>query len=113
MWELTLILENKRKVIARFLNEETLMRCGYKHLSVRSEARTLAMLSETRLISLLRIGKINDLESAYLEVLTALNKVDPMLTIYSQIEKRNISRKDFENEVQELRKLYVNAQRPS
>lgn len=81
---------------------EQVIKEAYDQLSIRTEPRTLALLNETRLIAHYRREGSAALASVYRELMTALNAVDPTITVYSQLDKRNIPWDQFQEEVRTL-----------
>lgn len=71
---------------------------------VRSEPRNSANLAQAILIIRLRLAGITDdrVRDAYARVQQTLSGVEEELTIFSQIQKRNLLRKDFEAELSRL-----------
>lgn len=70
--------------------------------SVRTEPRSLALLHETSLIALSKQRTPREWESTYRALKEALAKVDASLTLYSQREKYNVPRDEFDREVEAL-----------
>jgi hypothetical protein len=72
--------------------------------SIRTEARSLALLHETALIALLsqQNERVTESESSYRALKEALGKVDASLSLYSQQEKRNVARDEYDDEVEAL-----------
>jgi hypothetical protein len=75
--------------------------------SVRTEPRSLALLHETALIALLHQERAVEWQSTFRSLNEALGKVDASLTLYSQQEKRNVQRTEFEREVVTLQENLI------
>jgi hypothetical protein len=70
-----------------------------EQLSRRLEPRSLTLLHVTRLISEIRQGKdIAEVDGTFRDLLTALTTVDRGMTVYSQLQRHNISWEDFKDE---------------
>lgn len=69
----------------------------------REEPRTKVLARTTELICCLRVPKLNrEAPSIRSLVLQDLGRVDERLTVYSQIQKRNVTKAEFQDDLDEL-----------
>jgi len=69
----------------------------------REEPRTKVLARTTELICCIRLQKPNDEKTGiYSQVIEALGRVDDRLTVYSQIQKRNVTKPEFMEDLEEL-----------
>ena len=95
---------------ARVLQEST------NELGTRTEPRTLVLLEETRMIAQFRDAKTAGVEisATYDNLRRAFKAVGSAVSIYSQLEKRNLLRDDFEIEAHHLHSFMLqNVQVPA
>lgn len=71
----------------------------------REEPRTKVLARTTELICCIRLRKSNDeITGIYSQVIEALGRVDDRLTVYSQMQKRNVTKPEFKEDLEELMK---------
>lgn len=69
----------------------------------REEPRTKAMAKMTELICCIRVPSLNgEARGIYVQVLEALSRVDERLTVFSQMQKRNVTKKEFRKHLEEF-----------
>ncbi len=70
----------------------------------REEPRTKAMAKMTELICCIRVPSLNgEARGIYDQVLEALSRVDERLTVFSQMQKRNVTKKEFRKHLEEFK----------
>ncbi len=73
----------------------------------REEPRTKVLAKTTELICCLRVPDLeNEVHSIQSFVLQELGRVDPRLTVYSQVQKRNVTKDEFIKDLEELMQAY-------
>src|SRR5262249_40611948 len=75
-----------------------------RRLTNRREPRSMALLSETRLIAVTSRpnSSLAEIEAAYEDASRRLGEVDDSMTLYSQRRKHNVNWGDFATELDEL-----------
>ena len=69
----------------------------------REEPRTKVLARTTELICCIRLRKSDDeITGIFSQVIEALGRVDERLTVYSQIQKRNVTKPEFMKDLEEL-----------
>ena len=69
----------------------------------REEPRTKVLARTTELICCIRLWKSDDeITGIYSQVIEALGRVDERLTVYSQMQKRNVTKPEFKKDLEEL-----------
>ena len=71
----------------------------------REEPRTKAMAKMTELICCIQAPGLNDeAPGVYVQALEALGQVDERLTVFSQMQKRNVTKSEFRKDLEEFMK---------
>jgi len=69
----------------------------------REEPRTKAMAKMTELICCIRVPSLKDEgPGIYVQVLEALGRADERLTVFSQMQKRNVTKSEFRKDLEEF-----------
>ena len=82
----------------------------------RVEPRTKVLAKTTELICCIRVSDLRkEVPTIYSQLTEALGRVEARLTVYSQAQRRNVTKEEFRNDLQELMKEYDNyvAQTPA
>jgi tetratricopeptide (TPR) repeat protein len=88
---------------ARALFEKSVLSDAQRESVDRVEPRTKVLARVTEMICYARLPQFKDrLNHMYSQVLESLGDVDERLTVYSQLQRRNISRDEFRKELAQL-----------